>query len=275
MPFISPMLASPLPDGFLVTPGRWFVEEKFDGHRLIMEVIDTPADLFHKKTVRAWSRDGLHRPLPPQIVASAQLLSAGLYDGELMVPGRRFNSVTRLDQSAELVYTIFDVLDLHGEDCRAHPWTRRRDIMTIATMSLGPADAIRLSIATLINGNAEVQVMAAEVWKRGGEGLILKAGDSLYEAGKRRKTWIKIKALFPATLEVIGFAPGRLGPVAVTLLVDDEGNKTRVKTKDTATRTLIEVDPARYIGRRLVIEHQGRTDDGNYVSPMWDRWEDE
>lgn len=284
MPFVAPMLAAPLPAGFLVTPGRWFVEEKFDGHRIISEVIDTPADLFHRKTVLAWSRDGLERTLPPHIVDAMQRMPAGVYDGELIVPGGRSYDVTRLDKLDQQVYILFDVIKRENCFVSGLSWMMRREVLATATrefpvhgnpFSISRIDAIRLSRATGVAGNAEVTAMANEVWKRDGEGLILKDRESTYEIGKRRKTWIKIKMQRHQVFTVKGFATGRLGECGVVLLVDDEGNETTVKTKNTEIRTQIQVDPERYIGRRLVVEYQERTPDGGYRHGMWDRWEDE
>jgi DNA ligase-1 len=284
MPFVSPMLASPLPAGFNVQPGRWFVEEKFDGHRLVTEVIDQRADLFHPKTVVAWSRDGLERTLPPHIIEAAQRLPAGIYDGELITPGGRAYDVKRLDKFDEQVYILFDVIKRENCFVTGLSWLIRREVLATATrefpvhgnpFSISNVDAIRLARATGITGNAEVTAMAEDVWKRGGEGLILKDRESTYEIGKRRKTWIKIKEQRTAVLRVTGFEEGRLGPCSVTCLVDEEGITATTKTKNTAIRTAIQVNPEAYIGRYLRVDYQYRTPDGKYQHTTWDRWEDE
>jgi bifunctional non-homologous end joining protein LigD len=273
MPFISPMLAAPLPDNFAPFPGAWIAEEKFDGHRIILEVTDVAPNLFHRKTVRAWSRDGLDRLLPAHLVDAAQNLPAGVFDGELLVPGRRSYGVTRLDLSTQLVYKVFDILEVSGRSATHLTWMERRHLLDAALVHR-PA-GIEASECRPVETSASITLFAEEVWARDGEGLILKDIRSAYEPGKRRKTWIKIKAVRHASLEVTGFRAGRLGACSITCLRDEEGVETTVKTKDTATRTLIEVDPGRYIGRRLVIEYQERTPDGGYRHGMWDRWEDE
>ena len=66
--FIEPMLAHKVPDDFDPEPGEWVVEEKYDGHRIIVEIGDQKeaplkhghnGDLFSSKpptSVTAWSR---------------------------------------------------------------------------------------------------------------------------------------------------------------------------------------------------------------------------
>src|ERR1043166_140802 len=111
MPFISPMLASPMTAlPATLSPGIYAAEEKFDGHRLIMEVTDAAThDLYGEgMEVKAWGRYGIPRILPPHIVTGMSRLPPGIYDGELLAPGKRSYGVTERTNSDDLVYVIFD-----------------------------------------------------------------------------------------------------------------------------------------------------------------------
>ncbi|CAB4190703.1 ATP-dependent DNA ligase [uncultured Caudovirales phage] len=285
--FINPMLASPLPVGFAPAPGVWAAEEKFDGHRLIVEIAEGKFDLFTDgKRVRAWSRDGLSRALPTHVVASLSELPVGIYDGELLAPGKRSYGVTELANSAALVYTVFDVLELLGESTVHHSYDQRRVYLEeiFSRQWIANQTALVLASSSEIESIEQLQALQNAVWVRDGEGLILKRRTAPYQPGKRSKDFLKIKQLRTAVLTVIGFRPstGKIvnrGPHAMLLLRDSEGNVTTVKTRNDVEIARLDaqagvgVHPA--IGRQLRIEFQERTPDGNYRHPRWDRWENE
>jgi ATP-dependent DNA ligase len=154
------------------------------------------------------------------------------------------------------------------------------------------------------------------VWDRGGEGAVLKRLDSKYYAGQRAgqrgvpACWIKIKREFHDTLTVVGFEPSRGTvrfpghPFAIAKLRDAKGNETTCKVVNDKELAKLGIEfnrryPIRtervltlaqrvaeqsklagfkwpFEGRKLVIEHYGRTNKGGYRGPVrWDRWEDE
>lgn len=284
MPFVSPMLGSPLPDRFDPLPGEWVAEEKYDGHRIVASVGDPGTRaLFDEVGVAAWSRYGKDRALPPQVRAALATLPRGTYDGELLVPGERSYGVTVKADAAALVFVVFDVLQLGDTDLTAAgegiPLENRRAMLeSIAAepneMERGRG-ALRLGWLRPVESFEHVKALALEVWGRDGEGLILKRAKSLYLPGKRTKDWVKVKQLRTAVLTVVGYQPGKMGPRATLVLRDDEGYETTVKWKNLEELRKLDADPPRAIGRRLAIEFQERTPDGGYRHPRWDRWEDE
>jgi len=294
--FISPMLARPRPDHFALVSGEWVAEEKYDGHRLIVEVDDGQTNLFADKKITAWSRYGRERVLPTHILEVLSKYPKGIYDGELLVPGKRSYGVTELANTADLVYFIFDLLVLENEDITELPYYSRRHLL----QQFVPRNfhAVQLANAILIDSWEQVVKLRDEIWERDGEGLILKHYNAPYQPGKRSKDFIKVKAVRHATLTVTAFLPSKgtknnRGLFGMVRLMDEEGNVTTVKTKNDAwlakLESLVE-DPKLvtidqrgtlgiishpFIGRTLVIEYQERTPDGSYRHPRWDRWEDE
>jgi len=284
--FIPPMLASPVPKDFKIKPGEWSADEKFDGHRLIMCVSNGQTNLFTSKKIVAWSRLGLQRPLPTHILEATSRFPICTLDGELLVPGKRSYGVTELANTADLVYCVFDVLEIGGEPVTEGTYDNRQAFLRSMFKNLDSyTSPIRLAPATPVDTWEEVTALRDKVWSRDGEGLILKRRSAPYTPGKRTKDFLKIKALRSAVLTVTALHPSRgtkvdRGPYAMVELLDDEGNTTTVKTKnDTACREFEgqaivgERHPA--IGRLLRIDYQERTNEGNYRHPRWDRWEDE
>jgi bifunctional non-homologous end joining protein LigD len=297
MAFIKPQLASPSDEKSFARvkadPTQWVMEEKLDGHRLIVEVRDEPADLLSEsKRVVAWSRNGkpfnnASKGLPPHLEEQLGWLPVGIYDGEVLVPGHRSYGVTELFNADRLVFVCFDVLEIKGTNVRDLALFDRRRMLgfifehpVVAAMT-----HIKLVPQYDISMWARVEELRDDVWARDGEGLILKRRTSYYVAGKRSKDWIKIKQERTAVLRVVGWevSRGKLvdrGDFAIVLLEDDNGNRTTVKTKDDATLVAIakeaaEVDGPPFIGRQLRIDYQERTPDGLYRHPRWDRWENE
>lgn len=278
-----PMLAAAMPKKPLImTPGQWVAEQKYDGHRILVEVRGGVA--------AGWSRLGKYRQLPHHLCEAFRNVADGIYDGELFVPGGKAYGVKELTNSAELVYVAFDILQVGAETLIDFPyWERRKRLGEIIKNQESGSYFSALSTSPMwaVSSEREVDHILRQVWDRDGEGLILKDISMPYTPGKRPKnSWVKIKKKQSAVLTVIGFQPSRgeivvRGPHAIVVLKDDEGNITTVKTKndlelakfDQQTPGFMEQHPA--IGRKLRIEFQERTADNSYREPRWDRWEDE
>jgi ATP-dependent DNA ligase len=285
MSFIQPMNAAGLPgqkkSPLEILPDEWVAEEKFDGHRLIVEVTS--------EGVTAWSRAGNVRQLPDHLIEELFEFPEGLFDGELVVGGDRSRSsaVVELTKIHSLVYKMFDVLRIHTCDLTEnadYPYKRRREILEDIHKSK-TGKFVYLATAWKLRDMDHAKLLAQQVWNRGGEGLILKRRMGLYVPGKRSKDFRKMKALQSAVLTVMGFIESHggiqyRGAYAIVQLIDEDGNRTRVKTKNDLQCRLFEAREEILgnhpdIGRKLRIEFQERTPDGSYREPRWDRWEDE
>lgn len=265
------MLASPLTDKVAINPGEWCGEPKLDGHRLIVAVAADGGDLFGNSVVQAWSRNAIPRILPAHVRRILETLPSGIFDGELHVPGKRSYGVTELVNTSSLAFTLFDCVELVGRDCTGCTYDERRSLL----LEIGRQREIDVIQSTVLESKGHAMGMAEEVWSHDGEGVILKRRSSLYKPGKRVKEWVKIKQLRSATLTLVGYAGGQMGPHSVMVLLDDEGQGTTVKWKNLAQLAEADADPKRNIGRRCLIEFQELTNDGSYRHPRFDRWEDE
>jgi bifunctional non-homologous end joining protein LigD len=282
MTFIKPMLAHKATPKMEFARKTWTVEEKFDGHRLIVSV--------QNGAVTAWSRKGLERALPPHVLADLVKLPDGTYDGELITKGGRSYDVVNKERAADRQFVIFDILRLLNRDITGQAYVHRRMYLREIFDKLKKVGkGIWLSPAWAVDTWNEAMGICREIWDRDGEGIILKRSAGSYHPGMRTKEFLKVKALKHATLVVTGFRPSKgekinRGPFAIALLRDNKGNETKVKVLDDATLAdLKRAWKARkrgatkhpYVGRKLCIEYQERTPDGGYRHPRWDRWEDE
>ena len=285
---IKPMLAVQLKHGNIIDYADWAIEEKFDGHRLI--VVHNKVNGHH--AVRAFARTGADRALPAHLVAALSNLPLGIYDGELL-SGDTGTDVTRIDLEHERRYVVFDVLELNGRSTLTDTYDQRRQLLTAMFLHLDlvkNAKVVFLATSKNVNCEKDVTAFAKQVWDRDGEGAILKRRSARYQAGVRSPDFIKVKRVSHATLTLVGFEASRgsvmgRGRFAIVKLRDDEGNETTCKTlndhevaqfENAARRNWEQGMAHPALGRKLMIEFPRRTRTGGYQGPViWDRWENE
>jgi len=266
--FVAPMLCHKLKDKVSISKGEWVAEEKFDGHRLVLYKGGSE--------VVAWSRDLIRRDLPKQVIQDALLLPDGTYDGELLAPGKRSYGVTDKSHSSLLVYNVFDITKMHGIELHKLTWLERRNILIETAMRSGIGKGIATCEVWEIESREHLTAICQRIWDKDGEGIIAKRKASPYQIGSRSRDWLKLKDKKTALLECVGYLHGLEGPYARVLLRDEEGNTTRAKTRNSKERERLAATPGFFVGKKLWIEFQERTPDGNYRGPViWDRWEDE
>jgi len=183
----------------------WLLERKFDGERCVA----------HKagNDVRLESRTGkdLSGTYPEVSAAVAAQRSRDLLlDGEVVAYDGDQTSFTRLQQrlgvtrpSSEqvatypVVYCVFDLLAVDGEDLTGRPYIERRARL---------AKTIR-STSALQHTEAwsdDSVRRFAEACRSGWEGLIAKRADAPYVAG-RSKDWLKLKCVWEQEFVVGGY----------------------------------------------------------------------
>ncbi len=198
-PLMPPMLATLVDEA---PPGDFRIELKYDGYRALCAVSN--------RRVAMWTRNSLD--LTTRFPAIAQALGQlvvgdAVIDGEIAILDAdgvpRFELIQQ-GRNDEAVLFAFDLLRLDGEDLRARPLNERRDLLR----SLLSNAAAHLRVSEELPG--PIDAALAEVKRRGGEGLMLKAPLSLYESGRSRE-WLKLKAQATQEFAIIGWMPGKGG----------------------------------------------------------------
>jgi len=184
---------------------EWLLERKLDGERCVAR--KDGAD------VRLESRTGkdLTGTYPEvRTAVAAQVGRRMLLDGEVVSYDGEQTSFGRLQQrlgvaqpslqlvdSYPVVYCVFDLLELDGEDLTARSLLQRRVRLTEAIRS---SDALQLIDAS--RGDSERRF--AEACRSGWEGLIAKRADAPYSRG-RSKDWLKLKCAWEQEFVIGGF----------------------------------------------------------------------
>lgn len=201
LPDIEPQLATlvrEVPKG----PG-WAFEIKYDGYRAIAYLA--------KGTVRLVSRNGLsfHERFGSICHALASLpVTSAILDGEVCsldaLGHTRFEALQGVDRDRshrELVYFVFDLLWIDGEDLRGLPLEARRARLERLLPQTG-AGTVRRS--ERIEGDGRAFLEAAR--ELGLEGVIAKRVDRPYRGG-RSTEWVKLKVDRREELVIVGATP--------------------------------------------------------------------
>lgn len=261
---VEPMLATTMDKAAITNWKEWAIEEKFDGHRAIVMVVNGD--------VTAWSRSGKSRELPSQVERAFSLFPNGLYDGELMgKENGTFADVRRAESQSEAYFVVFDVLNFKGDNVMSLSYSDRRDILwnVFSQFGLIVDKAVRKATSENLSCEADVVAFVSKVWERGGEGAILKRLSARYQPGKRSADFVKVKKGGTCVTVVTGFESGKRGPFSVIKVrTEEDGIDTTVKNESKFGKPSLD-----WIGKRFRIEY---TDikDGAVVNPRGDRWED-
>lgn len=258
--FVQPMLASKMESAVITDWTDWAVEEKFDGHRAMVMVVNSE--------VTAWSRSGKRRDLPSHVRSYFAGVPNGIYDGELMgKENGTFADVRRLETQREAYFVVFDCVNFLGDNIQSKPYDFRRAL--IRSVFEAGNYPVRLAQSSDLRSETDVVRFVEAVWERGGEGAILKRKAAPYQPGKRSADFVKVKKGGSRLVRVTGFEAGERGPHSSVTCVDPtDGMETSVKNE-----SKINAGP-KDIGRMLWIDYTEKTAVA-FVNPHCDRWEDQ
>jgi DNA ligase D-like protein (predicted ligase) len=183
----------------------WLLERKFDGERCVARKAGGDVRL-ESRTARDLT--GTY----PEVTAAVadQRVRDVLLDGEVVAYDGEQTSFSRLQQrlgvtnpSADhvaaypVVFCVFDLLEVDGEDLTGRPLIERRARLG---RSIRPSAALQLSEAW----RDDSQRRFADACRSGWEGLIAKRADAPYARG-RSNDWLKLKCVWEQELVIGGY----------------------------------------------------------------------
>jgi len=208
---IDPMLAT-LSKNLPPDEDRYGFEVKWDGVRSIAYVEGGQARFESRRGGDITSRYPELRGLGPALGSTAAVLDGEIvaFDGErpsferlqrrMHVANER--AVRRLMGEVPVVYVIFDLLWLEGHSTLALPYRERRKLLD----ELGPQGPSWQTPAAHEGGGTAL----LDATKRLDlEGVVAKRLDSVYEAGRRSRAWLKVKNHNSQEFVVGGWVPGK------------------------------------------------------------------
>jgi bifunctional non-homologous end joining protein LigD len=183
----------------------WLLERKLDGERCVARKIGDD--------VRLESRTGKDLTSTyPEVGAAVTAQSARglLLDGEVVAYEGEQTSFSRLQQrlgvtrpspeqlsTYPVVYCVFDLLEVNGENLSDRPLLQRRSRLARA---IRPSAALQLTEAW----HDDSQRRFADACRSGWEGLIAKRAQAPYAVGRSRD-WLKLKCAWEQELVIGGY----------------------------------------------------------------------
>lgn len=214
------MLATPGP----VPEGEgWAYEFKWDGVRAVAAVAGDELRLQSrndKPLADSYPELGVLRDLVEQpVVLDGEIValdSAGRPDFGLLQQRMHVDAPTpELLAATPVLFYVFDVLHIDGEDLTRAPYDRRRTVLDQLRLARG---AVKIPPRFVDVEGATIQATAAG---HGLEGVVAKRVGSRYEPGKRSKSWIKTPLRNNTEVVIGGWTPGqgrRSGTIGALLL---------------------------------------------------------
>ena len=183
----------------------WLLERKFDGERCVVH-----RDGGDVRLQSRTARDLTGTYPEVRAAVAAQPVRNVLLDGEVVAYDGEQTSFSRLQQRLGLtnpspdrvvaypvVFCVFDILELDGENLIDRPLIERRARLA---RSIRPSAALQLSEAW----RGDSQRRFAEACRSGWEGLIAKRADAPYARG-RSKDWLKLKCVWEQEFVIGGY----------------------------------------------------------------------
>jgi DNA ligase-1 len=200
---LAPMLAGSAPDAATAIErlGTAAAEWKLDGIRVQIHVREGEVSIFTR------SLDDITDRLPELVeIVRALPVRSVILDGEAIAlgPDERplpfqitASHASRRTGTSALSLRLFDCLHLDGEDLIDHPAHER-----VAALTSHVPAALCVP-RMLVHDAAGAEAALATALEAGHEGLVLKALDAPYEAGRRGGTWLKVKPRHTLDLVVL------------------------------------------------------------------------
>ncbi len=207
--FIAPQLATlkmKAPSGT-----QWIHEVKYDGYRIQLRI--------NGDDRCAYTRNGHNWVQKVSVIAGAfDIEGQAIVDGEVVVihEGRANFSELQADLARgdqdRLVYFVFDLLWLDGQDLRKLSQLARKDLLK----ELIESNQIKEPILYSEHHEGDGQALFEAASKLNYEGIVSKRVDAPYRS-ERVEAWHKIKAVQTGKFPVVGFIKDPTGVAALYL----------------------------------------------------------
>jgi bifunctional non-homologous end joining protein LigD len=209
------MLATPAAPEDIAHPDDWAFEMKWDGVRVIAYLAGG--------RVRLQSRKGRDETATyPDLIGDLAALDCetAVLDGEIVVLDdsgvprfgllqHRINltkpgDISAAARRAPAQLMLFDLVHLDGQSLTRRPYEERRQLLT----ELVPErKGSRLQVPPTFDGDLHAAIETSALLQL--EGVVAKRRESIYQAGRRGATWLKLKNRWTQEVVVAGWRPGQ------------------------------------------------------------------
>lgn len=197
-----------------------YCEEKYDGVRVIAVGDREKGFQFYTRAFNELDKTKLSRIELSlcRVLHNANIIGEVFFDGELTDINRKSVSgkVTQIlkgtaqdDIDKDFLFNVFDIerAEVLKTGKGTTTFLKRRAELEFLLGFLEANSPVTLARQWVVDTMEETQKIYGLIVSMGGEGVILKPGDHVYEC-KRSKNWVKLKQIQDCDLEITGWYPG-------------------------------------------------------------------
>ena len=198
---------------------NYVAQEKLDGSRYTMQLTKTGGRLFSRVASKKGTGNVEKTDNIPHITkVILKEYTDSIIDGEIMSPNPEKLTVTSImgalpDKALErqkefgnVRYNVFDILYYKGKDVQNLPFKERKILVDEVVKVYNKAGVKEMFSLDYITGTGDdKREYYQNIVANGGEGIILKDINSIYEQGERPKTWVKVKKNVTSDVVAMGF----------------------------------------------------------------------
>jgi len=209
--FIKPMLASPAKKIF--KDPNWIFEYKWDGYRMLSNIKNGKATIYSRNGISYNQKfkkikDELEH-IPHDCILDGEVV---VLDDDGKINFQKLQKYDSIKTKGRLVYYVFDLLHLNGNDTTGIPLTDRKSLLPKILKGL---EDVLLS--------EHVEGMGPTLFKKamdaGMEGVMAKKAESTYIPGYRTENWLKIKEVNTEEAIICGYTESPAGGIFGSLIL--------------------------------------------------------
>lgn len=203
--------------------GRVICEYKYDGERIQIHKINKKVKLFSRNLENITEqypdivKFAIHNLRVEEAIVEGECVAVDADTGdmlafqELMHRRRKYDIEEKVKEFPANIY-LFDALLIEGEDITNLPLEKRRNILK---ESIVEGNGFKMSHAIVSENTKDIESFFESAIQDGCEGLVLKGENTIYQAGARGWSWIKLKRIFqskivePIDVVIVGAFMGR------------------------------------------------------------------
>lgn len=246
-----------------------FVQRKYDGHRCIIYKVDG--------IIGAYSRKGLEINSIDHILQSLDgILPEGTFlDGELYIHGLPLQTITSLvkrpqEKSKDIKFICYDIITDEPYSERF----RRVDYLEVDWDNLKSDYPFELAPTYEVSNKDEISKLFMDFRSQGYEGAIVRHGSAGYNAGKRSKHLMKVKACLDEEFYVIDIVPS-VDNWARLVCATKDINFTVTCHGTHEYKAQVYQEKNKYIGRFVKVEFSHWTNEGKPFHPVAICWKED
>lgn len=253
----------------------YIITEKLDGWYGFIDYIDGSGWQFPRNENRVipswmWTKEHFENSIPKPHVSTRFIFEAYILDTPFHILNGIFNR--KFEKAEDVQFIIHDIIELGKFNCVAN---ERYKVLTQTGLPLYHGEEKQiLSISPILDitkYKTKWDYHFEQVINRGGEGIILKRVDGIFQPGKRNSSLMKIKLENSFDLNCVDmfWSKGEKGETSLNLTLENKKG-TQVVVRVGKHKDILEFTTKESpVGKVVMIKAMKELEDGSYREPRF------